>query len=158
MNASRFAVAVAMIVASGGAGCASLGRQAFGSPTVSLMTVHVTGIGITGGSLEVVLKLYNPNEYRLDATNFQYEVDIDSTELTHGVLDHRFTVSGKDSTVLHIPVTFTYAALGAIGRSMWSSNALNYHVRGDITVLTPLGSRTVPFEQQGKFNTAGGGR
>ena len=140
------------------AGCASIGRQAFGTPTVSLMNVRVTGIGITGGSLDVTLKVHNPNEYRLDATKFQYEVDVDSTELAHGILAQRFTVEQKDSTTIHIPVTLSYSALGAAGRSILGSGAVMYHVRGDITVLTPLGDFTVPFAQEGKFNPTGGAR
>jgi LEA14-like dessication related protein len=154
-RASTF-VASALVVVGGLAGCATIGRQAFGKPTVSLENVRMTGIGIAGGNLEVVLKVYNPNEYRLDASNFHYEVEIDSTELAHGTLDRRFTVLPKDSTIVRIPVSFSYAALGAAGRAIWNAGALNYHVRGDITVLTPLGSRTIPFVQQGRYDTVGG--
>jgi LEA14-like dessication related protein len=137
------------------AGCSALGHQAFASPVVSLKNVRVTGVGITGGSLDVVLSVYNPNNFRLDATQLNYKVRIDSTPLASGALDSRFTVQNKDSTLVHIPVTFTYAGLGAAGRSLMNSGALNYHVSGDVTVGSLVGNYTIPFSQTGRYSTGG---
>lgn len=161
-NAMRkLAVAVAASAAIvAGAGCSALGRAAFENPVVHLRDVRVRGVGLTGGSLDVLLSVYNPNHYRLDATRLTYRVALagDSITLASGALDSKFTVNDKDSTVVTIPVTFTYAGIGAAGRSLLNTGAVDYHVLGDVTVGTPAGHFTVPYDQTGRFTTTGLGK
>ncbi len=145
-------------IASGG--CSVLGKAAFQEPIVRLKDVRVRGLGLTGGSLDVMLNVYNPNHYRLDATRMNYRLNMagDSTTVASGTLDSRFTVQDNDSTTVTIPVSFSYAGLGAAGRSLMSTGAVNYHVLGDVAVGTPVGSFTVPFSSVGRFTTTGMGR
>jgi LEA14-like dessication related protein len=133
--------------------CATIGRAAFVQPVVSLRDVRIVGLGVTGGNLDVVLSVYNPNGYRLDATKLRYRVQVDSTQLGIGEIDSRFTVNDKDSTTVRIPVQFSYAGLGAAGRSIMNTGALNYRVTGEVTVATGFGDHTVPFSQTGRYST-----
>lgn len=137
-----------------------LGKAAFQQPIVNLKDVRVRGLGLTGGSLDVLLSVYNPNHYRLDATRLTYRVMLagDSILVANGALDSRFTVQDNDSTTVTIPVSFTYSGIGAAGRSILNTGAVNYHVTGDVTVGSPVGNMTVPFSSQGRFTTTGVGR
>jgi LEA14-like dessication related protein len=137
-------------------GCASLGRQAFREPLVQLQDVKVTGIGLNGGTLDVVLNVQNPNEFRLDATQLRYTVLVDSVKFADGVTTQRWTVEGKEATPVHIPISFTYAGIGQAGRQLLNTGAVNYTVRGDVTVGTPVGSFTIPYSQTGRYSTLGG--
>ena len=143
-----------------GAGCSALGRAAFENPVVTLRDVKVRGVGLTGGSLDVLLSVYNPNHYRLDATRLTYRVNLagDSVTVASGALDSRFTVQENDSTTVTIPVSFTYAGIGAAGRSILNTGAVDYHVLGDVTVGSPVGNFTVPYSSTGRFTTTGIGR
>jgi LEA14-like dessication related protein len=143
---------MAVIVA---AGCSTLGKQAFADPVVTLKDVKVTNVGTMGGGLDVVLSVYNPNGYRLDATRLNYRIQVDSTPLANGSLDNRFTVQDKDSTRVTIPVSFSWSGLGAAGRSIFNTGALNYRVTGDITVGSVVGNFTIPFSQTGRYTTLG---
>jgi LEA14-like dessication related protein len=147
------ALLVAAAVLSAGSGCATMGRQAFQQPIVNLRNVRVVGLGLTGGSVDVVLSVYNPNGNRLDATSLSYRVMIDSVQLGQGTLPQRFAVQDKDSTEVTIPVQFTYAGIGAAGRSILNTGVVNYRVLGDIVVGTVVGNFTVPFSQTGRFST-----
>jgi LEA14-like dessication related protein len=153
----RLAIVLAASAAVAGAACSALGRQAFQQPVVNLRDVRVRGLGISGGNLDVMLNVYNPNHYRLDATRLTYRVDLagDSITLASGALDSRFTVQETDSTVVTIPVSFTYAGVGAAGRSVLATGAVNYHVLGDVTVGSPVGSFTIPYSSTGRFTTTG---
>jgi len=153
----KFAIALAASAAVAGAACSALGRQAFKQPVVNLRDVKVRGLGITGGNLDVMLNVYNPNHYRLDATRLTYRVDLagDSITIASGALDSRFTVQESDSTVVTIPVSFTYAGVGAAGRSILATGAVNYHVMGDVTVGSAVGNFTVPYSSSGRFTTTG---
>jgi LEA14-like dessication related protein len=152
----RTAVGAALVL--GAAGCAALGRATFSEPIVRLKDVTVTGLGIQGGSVDVRLSIYNPNHFKLDALNMTYRVDIDSTQLGEGSLDNRFVVAAGDSSEVRLPVRFTYAGLGAAGQSLLRAGSVNYRVRGDFTVNTPLGNFTRPYDQKGNYNTVSGRR
>ena len=158
MAMRKLAVAVAAsAVLAAGVGCSALGRAAFEQPVVHLKDVRVRGVGLTGGSLDVLLSVYNPNHYRLDATRLTYKVALagDSVTLATGALDSRFTVQDRDSTTVTIPVSFTYAGIGAAGRSILGTGAVDYHVMGDVTVASSVGNFTVPYSQTGRFTTTG---
>ena len=139
------------------AGCASLGMGGFKEPIVTFKDLRVRGLGITGGSLDAYLNVYNPNGFKLDATRLTYKVTVggDATVGT-GVLDSRFTVQDKDSTTVRIPIDFTYAGSGAARRQMMQSGSVPYNVTGDVTVATPLGNFTVPYTGSGRFSAFGG--
>jgi LEA14-like dessication related protein len=139
------------------AGCSALGRQAFQQPIVHLQDVRVNGVGLTGGNLDVKLSVYNPNGYRMDATRLSYNVLVgDSVRFATGTLDSRFTVNGNDSSVVTIPVNFTYSGIGAAGRQLLNTGGVNYRVNGDVTVGTVVGNFTVPYTSTGRFNALGG--
>lgn len=140
------------------AGCATLGRQVFEQPVVTFKDVNVRGIGLQGGTLDVLLNVYNPNRFRLDATRLTYRLLVDSTSLGTGALDQRFVVQGGDSATVRLPVQFTFSGLGAAGRQLLRSGAVNYRVLGDVTVSTPVGNFTRPFDRTGQFTNLGGTR
>ncbi len=135
------------------AGCAALGRATFSEPLVELREVQVVGLGLDGGNIDVILSVYNPNRFALDATRLTYRVDIDSLELGSGALDSRFSVARGDSSLVRLPVRFTYRGLGAAGRQLLNTGSVNYRVRGDLGVSTPIGNFTRPYDRSGRFNT-----
>lgn len=155
MKRVMLGVAVSAAVVLGA--CSALGRAAFQNPVVNLRSVAVRGLGLTGGTLDVKLSVYNPNHYRLDATRLTYQVNLagDSVRVASGTLDNRFTVNDNDSSVVTIPVDFTYAGIGAAGRSILNTGAVDYHVLGNVTVGSPVGSFTVPYSSTGRFTTTG---
>jgi LEA14-like dessication related protein len=150
-----FAAAIAALGTT--AGCSALGKSAFQQPVVQLKDVAVQSLGLTGGNLLVKLNVFNPNGYRLDATRMTYMVTIgDGINLATGAVDNRFTVQSGDSTTVSLPVSFSYSGIGAAGRQVMNTGAVDYHVTGDVTVGTIVGNYTVPFSSTGKFTAMGG--
>jgi LEA14-like dessication related protein len=139
-----------------GAGCATLGRGAFKEPIVELRQFNVTGLGLTGGSVDVVLSVYNPNGYKLDALRMTYNVDVENIQLGSGALDGRFVVNSNDSSTVRLPIQFTYAGIGAAGRTLLTQGTVNYRVRGDFTVNTPVGNFTRPYDRTGRYSSISG--
>ena len=149
-------VILALIVGAGAAGCATLGRATFKEPIVHFQDAKITGIGATGGSLEVQLSLYNPNKFKLDGTRLTYIVLVGADTLGSGALADRFSVQEKDSTIVTLPLQFTYTGVGAAGKQLMNTGSVNYRVTGDVTVGTPLGNFTRPYDQTGRFSTLSG--
>ncbi|MDQ2665254.1 MAG: LEA type 2 family protein [Gemmatimonadota bacterium] len=140
------------------AGCSALGKQAFQQPVVRLQDVRINGIGLTGGNLDVKLSVYNPNGYRMDATRLSYNVTIggDNVAVANGAVDNRFTVNSNDSSIVTVPVSFSYSGIGAAGRQLLNTGGVDYHVNGDVTVGTVIGNFTVPYSATGRFNALTG--
>jgi LEA14-like dessication related protein len=149
-------VGFAAAAALGAYGCASIGRNAFAEPVVTLRDVKLQGIGLTGGSFDVVLSVYNPNGYRLDASQLNYNLFVDTLRFANGTLNQRFNVQENDSTLVTVPINFTYAGVGEAGRQLLNTGSVNYRVAGDVTVATPVGSFKVPYDRTGRFSTLGG--
>ena len=152
--AACFAASVVMAVA----GCSTLGKQAFADPVVNFKELRLNGLGFQGGSVDLVLSVYNPNGYRLDATRLTYNLMLDSVKFGSGILDSKLTVQEKDSTVVHLPIDFTYAGVGEAGRQIMRNGTLNYRVNGDVTVATPVGNFTRPFDRTGRYAVLTGAR
>ena len=133
--------------------CATLGYGNFREPVVTYKDAVITGLGVSGGSLDVVLSVYNPNGFRLDGTALTYRLSVDSVPFGNGTLSDRFVVNEKDSTQVRLPLYFTYAGIGQAGRQLIQTGSVQYTVSGEITVATPLGSFTRPYSGRGRLNT-----
>jgi LEA14-like dessication related protein len=146
---------VGLVLAAATAGCSMLGKQAFQEPIVRVRDVQLRGLGITGGSVDVSLAVYNPNGYRLDATRITYNLKFDTVSFATGALTDRLTAQANDTLRVTIPVNFTYRGVGEAGRQIINTGTLNYDVTGDITVGTPVGNFTVPFSDKGRVSSFG---
>jgi LEA14-like dessication related protein len=147
---------VLAVAAAGTVGCAALGMAGgFKDPVVNFRDVRINGLGTQGGSADILLSVYNPNHFKLQGTRLTYRLLVDSTPVGNGALDQNFAVNQGDSTVITLPVSFTYAGLGAAGRQLMQSGSVNYRVLGDVTVSTPLGNFTRPYDRTGRFSSFG---
>ena len=151
----KVAMMSAMMALAGGIACASMGKQLLKEPVVTLKDVKLVGFWLTGGTIDVFLNIYNPNEFRLDGSRLTYQVFADSVAVGGGTLDQQFTVQDGDSTSLRLPLNFTYAGLGAAARQMQNQGSVNYRVKGEIEVATPIGRFTRPYDQTGRFTITG---
>jgi LEA14-like dessication related protein len=142
----------ALAVVAAGSACATLGRAVFQQPTVNFRGLRVNGLGVTGGSLDVELAVFNPNNYDLESTRFTYNLLMDTVRVANGLIETRRTFRSGDSTVVTIPVNFTYAGLGRAGAQLLRSGTVDYRVLGDVTVDTPLGNFTLPYDQTRRFS------
>src|SRR5688500_19857699 len=133
----------------GSYGCATIGRNAFAEPVVTLRDVKLQGVGLTGGSFDVVLSVYNPNGYRLDATQLNYNLFVDTLRFANGTLSQQFTVQEKDSAIVRVPVNFSDAGVGEAGRQLLNTGSVHYREAGDVPVRTPDGSFRVPCDRTG---------
>jgi LEA14-like dessication related protein len=152
----RMKLGTMLIAAAAISACATLGLGSFKEPIVTFKDLRVRGLGLTGGSLDAYLNIYNPNGFKLDATRLTYNVMVGQNQLGTGELDSRFTVQNNDSTTVRIPIDFTYAGIGSAARQMMQSGSVPYTVTGDVTVGTPLGNFTRPYTGTGRFSAFGG--
>lgn len=137
-------------VALSASSCATLARQAFANPIVEVRDVRVRTIGLAGGTLDVILDVQNPNEYRIDASKITYSFFVDTTQVVTGVIERLVTLEEKGRTEITVPVTFGYTEMGIAMRQYLAKGALDYTVRGEFTLRTPFGNLTRPYSGRGR--------
>jgi LEA14-like dessication related protein len=131
-------------------GCQTLARQAFANPVVEVTDVRVRSIGLMGGTLDVVLDIYNPNEYRLDAEKISYNFFVDTTRVVSGELDRLLTLEQKGRLSLTVPVTFGFNEMAIAMNEYLTKGALDYRVTGQFTIVTTFGRITRPYSGTGR--------
>lgn len=139
--------ALAMFIGLGA--CASLARRAFQNPVVTVADTKVTGFSARGGSLEVTLRVENPNDFRLDVGAVRYAVWVDSTQVAKGQLDRIVTLEPSTTSTVVVPVQFALDAVAMVGVRFLTTGSLQYHVTGQFDYVTPFGRLTRPFASDG---------
>ncbi|HEX2781311.1 MAG TPA: LEA type 2 family protein [Gemmatimonadaceae bacterium] len=150
----RMMMVAAVAAVATAASCGGVGKQMFAQPDVTVKDVKVTGLGLAGGSVDVVMNVHNPNNFRLDATRVTYNLLVDTVSFATGSLDSRTTMEAGKDTEVRIPVNFTYAGIGSAGKQLLAMGSVPYRVTGDIVVGTVLGNFTVPYDKAGRFSPA----
>jgi len=130
--------------------CATL-RNAlkFESPQIELQQINVTGMGLSGGTLDLVFDVYNPNQYRLRSTRLEVGLELASTDFGEALIDKPLDLSPQNHSRVIMPVRFTWAGVGAAARSLLQSQELPYGITGAVILDTPLGERRVQLKSKG---------
>ena len=145
--AAPFRLTVAVVLL---AGCATI-RSAlnFQEPQVELQEINITGMGLTGGTLDLVFDVYNPNDYRLRSTRLEMGVDLEGTHFGDALIDRPLDLSPTNHSRVVMPVRFEWAGIGAAARGLLTRQALKYVVKGAVLLDTPLGEKRVQLSGAG---------
>lgn len=130
-------------------GCALARSVPFAEPSVRLTEVQITGIGTSGGTLNLVLAVHNPNGYQLRGTRADIGVQLERTDFGEATLDRPLVLPAGDTTVVEVPVRFTWEGVGAGARALLRTGSVSYTLRGTLRVDTPLGERPVTLTRGG---------
>jgi LEA14-like dessication related protein len=139
-----------LLLLSVAAGCATL-RNAiqFQKPDVALQEINITGLGLTGGTLDLVFDVYNPNQYRLRSTRLEVGLQLAGTDFGQALIDKPLDLSPENHSRVVMPVRFTWAGVGAAARSLLQSQELPYVLNGAVLLDTPIGEQRVQLSGKG---------
>ena len=130
--------------------CATL-RNAltFAQPQVDLKEINVTGLGLSGGTMDLVFDVYNPNDYRLRSTRLEVGLELAGTDFGDALIDKPLDLSPQNHSQVVMPVRFTWSGVGAAARSLLEKQELPYGLTGAVLVETPIGDRRVELKSNG---------
>ncbi|HEY6207567.1 MAG TPA: LEA type 2 family protein [Gemmatimonadales bacterium] len=129
--------------------CATLGRLSFREPDLELERINLTGLGLTGGTLDLVFDVYNPNDYRIRSTRLDVGIDLEGTHFGDGSVERPLDLSPVNHSRVIVPVRFEWAGLGAGARALLARQQLAYGVVGRVLLATPLGDKSVTLAGKG---------
>lgn len=98
------------------AACSGLG-DFFKEPDIQLDHAVVRGVGLTGGNLDLVVKVDNPNNFTLQGTKLQVGIDVEGSHLGDITYDDDFAVSENGETTLTLPLRFGWSGVGSAVRA-----------------------------------------
>ena len=131
------------------AGCATFRGLYFREPTVELQEVNVTGLGLSGGTLDLVLDVYNPNNYRIRSTRLEVGLDLEGAHFGDALLERPLDLSAEYHNRVVLPVRFEWAGVGAGARALMARRAVRYALTGAVRLDTPLGDKKVALRGRG---------
>ncbi len=138
---------LALVVSIGA--CAGIG-EIFKEPDIQLERVVVRGIGVTGGNLDLIVKVDNPNGFTLQGTKLQVGFDVEGQHLGDMTYDDDFAVPKNGTTTITLPLAFGWAGVGSAARAALSYGDLPYKMKGQAEIQTPWGRKAVPFTHEGR--------
>ena len=132
------------------ASCATL-RSAldFQEPQVELKQINITGMGLSGGTLDLVFDVYNPNDYRLRSTRLEVGLDLEDRHFGDALIDKPLDLSPTNHSQVVMPVRFEWSGVGAAARGLLTRQALRYGITGAVLLDTPLGDKRVQLRGTG---------
>ena len=134
----------------------------FDAPTVHIVDVRMTGIGLTSATAEVDVDIENPNGFSLTSTGLEYRLSVEDQGRTsedgggwHVVAEGEggevVRVEGNDRSRMTIRVPFRYEDLGRAVLGLLERGELRYRLTGEVNFDTPVGEIGVPFEDIGEI-------
>lgn len=134
----------ALIAAAALSGCATIrSALSFAEPQIALQEINITGLGLSGGTMDLVFDVYNPNTYRLRSTRLEVGLDLENVHFGDALIDKPLDLSPENHSRVVVPVRFEWAGVGAGARALLSRQAIAYGVTGAFLLDTPLGERRV---------------
>src|SRR5438093_5049677 len=135
--ASRIPMLAGVAIALGA--CATLGKLYFQDPQIQLQEINVTSLGLSGGTMDLVFDVYNPNDYRIRSTRIEVGVDLEGTHFGDALLDRPLDLSPTNHSRVVVPVRFEWAGLGAGARALLTRQAVVYGITAAATFDTAVG-------------------
>ena len=138
-----------LVMAVSAAACSGIGSN-FRQPEIQLDHVVVRGLGFSGGNLDLVVTVENPNNFTLRGTRLELGIDIEGQHLGDIAYDDDFSVTENGSTTLTLPLRFGWAGVGSAVRAALGYGDLPYKMKGQAEIRTPWGKAEVPFTREGR--------
>ena len=132
------------------AACSALGIN-FREPDIQLDHVVVRGIGLSGGNLDLVVRVENPNTFSLNGTKLELGIDVEGSHLGDITYDDDFVIPEEGRTTITLPLRFGWSGVGSAVRAALGYGDLPYKMKGQATLSFPGGlSKVVSFTHEGR--------
>ncbi len=120
-------------------------------PTVAVMDVHLTAIGLTGQQLAVTLCVTNPNANELAFRRVSADLDVSGLPFAAGTSDLALQLPPHSSTAVPFTVVTTVQNLGPQLLGVVRTGRMDYRVHGTVTLQGGF-ALTLPYSRSGHLD------
>jgi LEA14-like dessication related protein len=140
---------VGPLVALGVAACGPFSQYGFQRPTVELAAIDITGLGLQGGMLDLLLDVHNPNSYELRTTRVAAGIYLEGTHFGDAALTRASVLPAGETARIVVPVTFSWSGMGSGASGLLARGGVRYRLDGRLDLDTPAGRRGVDVSTEG---------
>ncbi len=123
----------------------------FEEPDIEIVGISGGSVGLDGGTLLLLVRVDNPNDFDIEASRVDYDLDIrragDWYDLADGELDHGLTVGALESASVEIPVEFRLGDAIEVGAELLRGGTPRFRVAGSVDLRRPI-RRRVPYSEE----------
>jgi LEA14-like dessication related protein len=144
-------MAVLILTMSSVGGCAYL-KEAIGlgplRPKVKLVDVEIKHVSMVALSLEISIKIDNPNNFEMKLKNLKYDMVASDIMLADGDYTEQITIPASGNTEVKLPVAVNPShAISFIKQILNDGKEIISTVSATADFTTPFGDTEVSFEQ-----------
>jgi len=123
------------------------------APRISLASLKLHNINLTGADLSLTVKLINPNAFEFIVKGMEYDLEINGSQWLSGNLQENLQISAKDESLLNFPISLNFFQIGrSVAQLLKNNQPLEYRFKGGINLdssLPLLGAVHLPFDRSG---------
>lgn len=123
-------------------------------PSVQLASVRLNDLSFSAASVDVQIKVDNPNSWSLDLLKMDYRLTVNDMDWIEGASSAGQAIAGKKSGYVRIPVKLNFLQMGQSVYNLLTGNGdLSYTLEGQADLkssLELLGEFKLPFRKNGQ--------
>lgn len=121
-------------------------------PVLTLHSAELGNISFTGVQLLCKVNVENPNPFSIPFPDIDWEFFVNTNSFVHGQIKANQSIKARTTTVVDVPVNFSYLEVFNTFASLKDSKQADYKVSLAAKFSIPiLGDRTWHFEHEGVF-------
>lgn len=122
-------------------------------PKISLDSVILENLSLSGANLKIALKFNNPNIFAIILNNIKYQFNVNGQSLISGNMESKIQVNENGENIIELPFSINFLQAGmAIQQIITGNDNLNYQLRGNLDISTShklLEQLSLPFDLSG---------
>lgn len=119
-------------------------------PKLSLDSIKIQGLSMSGASLKGKLKMDNLNAFNFLFKRLDYNLNLGSTSLARANAVPQGPIKANSSSIINFNIDISFAQLGFSAYQLLKGSGSNYTMRGNMIFDSPTGGeRSVPFSFAG---------
>jgi LEA14-like dessication related protein len=127
------------------------------APIVKIEGAKMLKLGIAGSSLELTLRVQNPNTKPLRVERFEYEVSINDVPLGRGFYADPVEIEGFRDATVQSKFELSMLSIPATIKAIRDRGEARARIRGQLHLMGGLVPRRVPFEAEARIDLPGDG-
>lgn len=122
-------------------------------PQIKVKDVKIKQLGFTSAELVAQIEVSNPNDFKLQFGNIDYQLTINQQDWGQGKINKDYSIPKKGKAIIEIPLKLDLLSIGSAAyKILLNKSAIEYHLTGSATLDTGLelfNKQKLPFDIQG---------
>jgi LEA14-like dessication related protein len=125
---------------------------AFQEPVISLHSTELASLTINGAQLLCKVRIENPNSFNIPFPETDWELFLNANSFIKGTVRNNERLKARGTTLVEVPVSFSYTDVFNTFASLIGSNQAGYKVALGVKFAIPvLGDKVWRFEHEGSI-------